>query len=91
MLTATANQSFGMHFKHVCVSASSPCLPPFLGPKFFLAPKLESDFDFSLCQEVPFVPCHLTPLFNTIHYVHDATFWKSLAFISLATWCGTFV
>ncbi len=26
------------HFEHVHVPTSSPCLPPLLGPRFFLAP-----------------------------------------------------
>jgi hypothetical protein len=38
-LAATTNQPFGMHFGHVHVPASSPCLPPLLGPRFLLAPK----------------------------------------------------
>jgi hypothetical protein len=30
----TTNQPFGMHLRHVHVPASSPCLPPLLGPSF---------------------------------------------------------
>jgi hypothetical protein len=54
-LAATTNQPFGMHFKHVRIPISSPCLPPLLGPRFLLAPKWEFDFDFGLCKKVPFV------------------------------------
>jgi hypothetical protein len=90
-LAATINQPFKIHFEHVHVPASSPCLPPLLGPKFLLVPRWESDFELSLHKEVPFVPCHLMTHSNNIHYVHDVIFWKSLTFILLVTWCGTFV
>ncbi len=88
-LAAITNQPFGMHFEHVHTPASSPCLPPILGPRFFLAPMWD-DFDLSLRKEIPFV--HATwQLLLYIPNVHDAIFWKLLAFISFATWCGTFV
>jgi len=32
----------------------------------------------------------LNDSFSDIHYVHDAI-WKSLTFILVTTWCGTFV
>jgi hypothetical protein len=37
-LAATTNQPFEMHFGHVHIPASSPYLPPLLGPRFLLAP-----------------------------------------------------
>ncbi len=54
-LAAITNQHFGMHFKLVRVPASSPCLPPLLGPRFLLAPMWESNFDLGLCKRVPFI------------------------------------
>jgi hypothetical protein len=48
-------QPFGMHFKHVRIPTSSLCLPPLLGPRFFLALMWESNFDLGLCKKVPFV------------------------------------
>jgi hypothetical protein len=87
-LAATSNQPFGMHLKHVHVPVSSPCLPLLLGSRFLLIQKEESDFNLGLRKEVPFVQCHLTTL---LALIHDTISWKFLAFISLATWCGTFV
>ncbi len=81
-----------MHFKHVHVFTSSPCLPLLLEPKFFLTLKWESDFDLRLCKEVPFVPCHFYDFsLSKIHYVCDVISWKFFAFISLVTSHGTFV
>ncbi len=90
-VAATTNQPFGMHFEHVHILASSPCLPPLLGPRFLPAPMWESDFDLGLHKKF-----HLSmPLDNSFLYipnVHDAIFWKFvLTFISFATWCSTFV
>jgi hypothetical protein len=62
-LATTTNQPLGMHFGHVHVLASSPCLPPFLGPKFLLAPHLGVRFWFGFTQESSICPCHLTTLF----------------------------
>jgi hypothetical protein len=59
-LAATTNQPFGMHFKHVHVPASSPCLPPLLGPKFLLVPRWEFDFDLGLRKKSSIYPCHST-------------------------------
>jgi len=55
VLATTTNQPFGMHFEHVCVPTNSPYLPPFLGPRFLLAPTWEFDFDLGLNKKVPFV------------------------------------
>ncbi len=71
-LAATTNQPFGMHFKHVHVLTSSPCLPPFLGPMFILTPKWESDFDLGIRKKVPFV-----------HAI-----WQPLLLYSLCLWCN---
>jgi hypothetical protein len=89
-LAATTNQPFGMHFEHVHVPTNSPCLPPLLGPRFFLTPLWESNFDLGLRKKF-----HLSkPIWQPFLYVpnvHDVIFWKLLAFISLVTWCGTFM
>jgi hypothetical protein len=71
-LATTSNQPFGIHFKHVHIPTSSPCLPSLLGPRFFLTPKWESDFDLGLRKEVPFV--HATLQFS---------YWYSLF-----SWCN---
>jgi hypothetical protein len=89
-LATTANQPFGMHFKHVRVPANSSCLLPLLGPRFFLTPSGSPILIWVYARKF-----HLSmPLdhsFNNTHYVHDVISWKSLTFISLVTWCGTFV
>jgi hypothetical protein len=90
-LAVTTNQPFGMHLKHVHVPASSPSLCSLFGPRFFLTPMYESDLDLGLHKRVPFVKCHLKTLFALIHYFCDTIFWIFLAFISLATWCDTFM
>jgi hypothetical protein len=71
-LAANTNQPFGMHFEHVHGLASSPCLPPLLGPRFLLAPMWESDFDLGLRKKVPFV-----------HAI-----WQPLLLYSLCLWCN---
>ncbi len=71
-LATTTNQPFGMHFKHVHVPTNSPYLPPLLGPRFFLAPMWESDFDVGLCKRVPFV-----------HAI-----WQPYLKYSLCLWCN---
>jgi hypothetical protein len=89
-LAAITNQLFGMHFEHVHVPASSLCLPLLLGQRFPSTLMWEFNFDLGLHKEVPFV--HATwQLFLYIFNVHDAIFWIFLAFILVATWCGTFV
>jgi hypothetical protein len=89
-LVATTNQPFGMHFEHVHVPASSLYLPPLLGPRFLLAPMWEFDFDLGLRKKFHLSKPFWQP-FLYIPNVHDAIFWKFLAFISLATWCGIFM
>jgi hypothetical protein len=64
----TTNQSFGMHLRHVHVPASSPCLPPLLGPSFLL-PKEEFDFDLGLRDIVT------TPLWPSVGVKPNT--WKS--------------
>ncbi len=49
------NQPFGMHLRHVRVPASSPCLPPLLGPSF-LNPKVGVRFWFGPTQESSICP-----------------------------------
>jgi len=81
----TTNQPFEMHLKHVHVPASSPCLPPLSGPSF-LNPKEESDFDLSLREIVPFIPCHFTTLFALYKFLVIQSLGSFNAlFISLAT------
>jgi hypothetical protein len=89
-LAATTNQPFRMHFEHVHVPASSPCLPLLLGPRFLLAPMWESDFDLGLRKKFHLSRSFWQP-FLYIPNVHGAIFWKFLAFISHAIWCGTFM
>jgi hypothetical protein len=49
-------------------------------------------FWFELTQGNSIFPMPLLRFFSSnTHYVHNVIFWKFLAFISLATWCGTFV
>ncbi len=85
-LAAITNQPFGMHFEHVHVPASSPCLSPLLGPRFLPAPMWEFDFDLGLHKEVSFV--HATwQLLLYIFNVCDAIFWKfSLYFTCNLMW-----
>ncbi len=51
----TTNQPFGMHLKHVHVPASSPYLPPLLGPRF-LNPKVGVRFWFGPTQDSSICP-----------------------------------
>jgi hypothetical protein len=76
-LTTTTNQPFGMHFKHVHILASPPCLPPLLGPRFLLAPKWEFDFDLRLCKKFH-LSMRFHDSFSNIDNVHDAISWKSI-------------
>jgi hypothetical protein len=85
----TTNQPFGMHLRHVHVPTSSPCLPPLSGP-IFLNPKVGVWFWFGLTQESSICPMPFDNSICLIQISHDTISWKSLAFISLATWCGTF-
>jgi hypothetical protein len=88
LATLPTNPS-GCTSRHVHVPASSPCLPPFSGPSF-LNPKEESDFDLGLREIVPFVPCHFTTLFALHKFLMIQSLGSFNAFVSLATWCGTF-
>ncbi len=92
-LATTTNQSFGMHLKHVHVLASSPCLPPLLGPSF-LNPKVGVQFWFGPMQDSSIYPM---PFDNPICTYTKFSWYNLLeviylffAFISLSTWCGTF-
>jgi hypothetical protein len=89
----------GRHYQPTLWDALKACACPHkltlfassFGSRFFLTPKWEFDFDLGLRIEVPIVPCQLWhPFFALIHYFRDTISWKFLAFISLATWCGTF-
>jgi hypothetical protein len=80
-----------MHFKHVHAPARSPCLPPFLGAKVSLSPNVGVQIWFGLTQESFICPMPLDNPICTTHYVRDIISSKFLAFISLATWCGTFM
>jgi hypothetical protein len=72
-LAATTNQPFGMHFGHVHVPASSPCLPPLLEPRFLLAPKWSPILIWAYAREF-----HLSmPLDN-----------PPLSNIPLCLWCN---
>jgi hypothetical protein len=86
-LVATTDQPFGMHFEHVHVPTSSPCLPPLLGPRFLLAPMWESDFDLGLRKKFHLSKPFWQP-FLYIPNVHDAIFWIgiSLYFIYNLMW-----
>jgi hypothetical protein len=60
------------------------------GAKVFPHPNVGVWFWFGLMQESSICPCHLTtPLVHSLCLY--AISWKSLAFISFATWCDTFV
>ncbi len=85
----TTNQPFGMHLRHVHVPTSSPCLPPLSGPSF-LNPKVGVRFRFGPTQNSSICPMPFDNTICLIQISHDIISWKSLAFISLATWCGTF-
>ncbi len=85
----TTNQPFGMHLRHVHVLASSPCLPPLSGPSFF-NPKVGVRFWFGPTWNSSICPMPFDNSICLIQISHDTISWKFLAFISFATWCGTF-
>jgi hypothetical protein len=68
----TTNQPFGMHLRHVHVPASSPCLPPPLGPSF-LNPKVGVRFWFEPTQESSICPM---------------PFDNSICLIQIFSWCN---
>jgi hypothetical protein len=73
---------------NMCMSSS---LFFYFGAKIDFNPKVGVWFWFELTQRSSICPMPFLWLFSSnIHYVHDGS-WKSLAFISLATWCDTFV
>jgi hypothetical protein len=62
------------------------------GAKISFSPQVGVSFWFELMQGGSICPMPLLQLFSShTYYVHNAIYWKSLTFISLATWCGTFV
>ncbi len=62
------------------------------GAKISFNFKMGVRFWFELTQGNSIFPMPLLRFFSSnTHYVHNVIFWKFLAFISLATWCGTFV
>ncbi len=62
------------------------------GAKVFLNPKSRSPIlIWAYARKFHLTNAKLTTLFIFIHYSRDKIFWKFLAFISLATWCGTFM
>jgi len=90
-LGAITNEPFEMHLRHVHVPASSPYLPPLFGAKVSLNPKVGVQFLFGPTQESSICPMS----FDNPIYTYTLFSWYNLsevflAFISLATWCGTF-
>jgi hypothetical protein len=80
----------GCTSRHVHVPASSPCLPPLSGSSF-LNPKVGVRFWFELTQDGSICPMPFeNPICTYTQDSHDTISWKFLAFISFATWCGTF-
>jgi hypothetical protein len=62
-------------------------LASFFGAKLSLTPSGNPILIWAYARKF-----HLSHAISSdIHYVHDAIFWKFLAFISLATWHGTFM
>jgi hypothetical protein len=62
-------------------------LTSFFGAKFSLNPSGSSILIWAYARKF-----HLSHAISSdIHYVHDAIFWNFLAFISFATWHGTFM
>jgi hypothetical protein len=89
MLVAITNQLFQMHFKHVLVPAT---LLDSFGAKISSSPKVGVQFWFEFTQGSSICPMPFLRLFSSdTHYVRDAIYYRSLAFISLVTWHGTFV
>jgi hypothetical protein len=54
-----------MHLRFVHVPTSSHCLPPLLGSRFLLTPKVRVWFWSRPTQEIPFVQCQLDNLIYT--------------------------
>jgi hypothetical protein len=71
MLSTNTNQPFMMHFKHVRIPISSPYLLLLLGPRFFLTPMWESDFDLGF-RKKNYLSMPLDNSFSNTHYVCDA-------------------
>jgi hypothetical protein len=89
----------GRHYQPTLWDALKACACPCkltllassFGVKVSLNPKVGVRFWFGPTQGSSICPMPtLTTLFALIYYFRDIISWRFLAFISLATWCGTF-